>query len=114
MALEASSGSTDRREREPWRLIVTWGGEPGWNMALDEALLATSDPRPVLRFYTWEPHALSLGYFQRWESLAARAGASVLVRRFSGGGAIHHADELTFSIAAALSHPLFHGEVRRS
>lgn len=100
--------------REPWRLLLTWDGEPGWNMALDEALLAGSDPRPTLRFYTWKPHALSLGYFQRWRELEPIAGEAVLVRRFSGGGAIHHADELTFSIAASAEHALFRGEVRRS
>jgi lipoate-protein ligase A len=100
--------------REAWRLLVTWDGEPGWNMALDEALLASADPRPALRFYTWKPHALSLGYFQRWRELAARVNGGVVVRRFSGGGAIHHADELTFSLAAPAEHALFRGEVRRS
>jgi lipoate-protein ligase A len=100
--------------REPWRLLVTWDGEPGWNMALDEALLAGTDPRPTLRFYTWRPHALSLGYFQRWRELEPFAGEAVLVRRFSGGGAIHHADELTFSLAASAEHALFRDEVRRS
>jgi len=100
--------------RERWRLLTTWGGEPGWNMALDEALLASADPQPVLRFYTWEPAALSLGYFQRWAALAPRAAGLVVVRRFSGGGAIHHADELTFSLAAPATHALFRGEVRRS
>lgn len=100
--------------REPWRLLLTWDGEPGWNMALDEALLQSADRRAVLRFYTWKPHALSLGYFQRWRELAPQAGANVLVRRFSGGGAIHHSDELTFSVAAADTHALFHGEVSRS
>ena len=100
--------------RESWRLLVTWDGEPGWNMALDEALLASTDPRPTLRFYTWKPHALSLGYFQRFEELQHHARGCVLVRRFSGGSAIHHADELTFSIAASEGHALFFGEVRRS
>lgn len=100
--------------RERWRLLETWRGEPGWNMALDEALLASADPTPVLRFYTWQPAALSLGYFQRWSTLSARAADQVVVRRFSGGGAIHHADELTFSLAAPASHALFRGEVRRS
>jgi lipoate-protein ligase A len=98
--------------REPWRLLLTWDGEPGWNMALDEALLASADSRPALRFYTWKPHALSLGYFQRWQGWRA-SRAAVLVRRFSGGGAIHHANELTFSIAASDAHALFRGEVRR-
>jgi len=100
--------------REPWRLLLTWDGEPGWNMGLDEALLASLDPRPTLRFYTWKPHALSLGYFQRFAELEPLARDCVLVRRFSGGGAIHHADELTLSIAAPAEHALFRGEVRRS
>jgi len=99
---------------EGLRLLETWRGEPGWNMALDEALLASAAPEPVLRFYTWAPAALSLGYFQRWAELAPRARGVVAVRRFSGGGAIHHADELTFSLAAPATHPLFRGEVRRS
>jgi lipoate-protein ligase A len=100
--------------REAWRLLLTWDGEPGWNMALDEALLASAEPRPTLRFYTWEPPALSLGYFQRFAELEPIAGGNVLVRRFSGGGAIHHADELTLSIAAPAGHALFRGAVRDS
>jgi lipoate-protein ligase A len=99
---------------ERWRVLRTWRGEPGWNMALDEALLASAAPAPVLRFYTWEPAALSLGYFQRWRDLEARAAGCVVVRRFSGGGAIHHADELTFALAAPATHALFRGEVRHS
>jgi len=100
--------------REAWRLLSTPEGEPGWNLALDEALLEGRDPRPTLRFYTWKPAALSLGYFQEWRELEPIAAGTVLVRRFSGGGAIHHADELTFSVAAPQEHPLFRGEVRRS
>jgi lipoate-protein ligase A len=100
--------------REAWRLLYTFEGEPGWNMALDEALLAGLDPRPTLRFYSWRPTALSLGYFQRFEPFAALAEQHVIVRRATGGGAIHHADELTFSLAAAQEHALFRGEVRRS
>jgi lipoate-protein ligase A len=100
--------------RESWRLLATWDGEPGWNMGLDEALLLARDPRPVLRFYTWRPAALSLGYFQRWSALAPLCGREACVRRFSGGGAIHHGDELTFSLAAPKEHALFAGEVRRS
>jgi lipoate-protein ligase A len=82
-------------------------------MAVDEVLLASPSPRPTLRFYTWQPAALSLGYFQRWADFASLAGQPI-VRRFSGGGAIHHADELTFSIAAPQQHPLYAGEVRQS
>lgn len=83
-------------------------------MALDEALLRSTEARPTLRFYTWNPGALSLGYFQRFDRVAERERAPVVVRRLTGGGAIHHRDELTFSIAAPADHPLYRGEVRAS
>lgn len=100
--------------REAWRLLRTWEREPGWNMALDEALLTCGEAPPTLRFYTWRPAALSLGYFQRWSELEPLARGLAVVRRLTGGGAIHHADELTFSIAASAGHALFRGEVGRS
>lgn len=99
---------------EDWRLIRTWDGEPGFQMALDEALLGSHDPRPTLRLYTWRPAALSLGYFQRWADVPQARAAPAVVRRLTGGGAIHHAGELTFSIAAPLTHALYRGEVRAS
>lgn len=104
---------------ETWRLLRTWDAPPGFNMALDEALLRSPDESPVLRLYTWAPAALSLGYFQRHDEVVAalRARAAELpplVRRLTGGGAIHHARELTFSIAAPLAHPLYQGPVAES
>src|SRR5262245_56617281 len=76
-----------------------------WNMAVDEALLETAEEtgQATLRFYSWEEPTLSLGYFQ---SLCEREHhpASIdcpVVRRPSGGGAIVHARELTYSIAIA-------------
>lgn len=83
-------------------MLRSGAGAPAWNLALDEALLLSSDARPVLRLYTWEPAGLSLGHFQPAEPFverAARAGA-VLVRRPTGGGAIHHDRELTFCLIA--------------
>jgi len=99
---------------ETWRLLETYDVEPGRNMALDEALLLLGAEQPTLRFYTWKPEALSLGYFQRFEDVAEREQASCVVRRMTGGGAIHHANELTFSIAAPLAHPLYRGPVAAS
>jgi lipoate-protein ligase A len=99
---------------EAWRLLTTWDGQPGFNMALDEALLLHGGARPTLRFYTWKPAALSLGYFQKVNDVPAAKRADVCVRRLTGGGAIHHAEELTFSIAAPLDHPLYRGEVKHS
>ncbi len=97
-----------------WRVLTTWDREAGWNMALDEALLAGLDPRPTLRFYTWKQPTLSLGYFQRVAEVPALARAPVAVRRLTGGGAIHHANELTFSIATTVDDPLYRGPVRTS
>jgi lipoate-protein ligase A len=74
-----------------------------WNMAVDEALLETAaiSGMATLRFYQWSEPTLSLGYFQsaigRDQHAASRN--CPLVRRPSGGGAILHDRELTYSIA---------------
>jgi lipoyl(octanoyl) transferase len=94
-----------------WRLITTWGTAPGFNMGLDEALLENADAPPTVRFYSWSPDTLSLGYFQRLAEVPAAARAGALVRRITGGGAIHHTNELTFSLTAPLAHPLYRGPV---
>ncbi|MDG2207170.1 MAG: hypothetical protein P8K78_04635 [Pirellulales bacterium] len=71
------------------------------NMAVDEVLLESVGliGHPVLRFYTWSEPTLSLGYFQSSEdrSLHASSIDRPLVRRATGGGAILHDHELTYS-----------------
>jgi len=70
-------------------------------MALDEALASADDPAPTLRLYGWDPWTLSLGWFQRVEEgdLAPwRARGFDVTRRPTGGGAIFHADEVTYSL----------------
>ena len=99
---------------EVWRRITTYGAPPEFNMGLDEALLESKEAPPTLRFYTWNPATLSLGYFQRWNEVAETERASSVVRRITGGGAIHHRNELTFSIATSLDHPLYHGTIQES
>lgn len=99
---------------ERWRLIVTWGAPPWFNMGLDEALLLSPDSPPTLRFYSWSPDTLSLGYFQRRDELPQRSGAGATVRRITGGGAIHHTSELTFSLTTSLEHPLYQGPLADS
>jgi lipoate-protein ligase A len=79
-------------------VLVDGPGDPAWNMAVDGALLALAEA-PTLRFYGWRPHAVSLGYFQRLADFADLPAATPMVRRTTGGGAIHHGDELTFSLA---------------
>ena len=94
-----------------WRLITTWRAAPAFNMGLDQALLESQGAPPTLRFYTWKPEALSLGYFQRYADVPAAQDARAVVRRITGGGAIHHSQELTFSIAADAKDPLYAGSI---
>lgn len=72
-------------------------------MATDQALLESVDAtqRPVLRFYTWRQPTLSLGYFQRVSDrqLHVESRSLPFVRRATGGGAIVHHHELTYSLA---------------
>lgn len=98
---------------ETWRLLTTWDEPPAFHMGLDEALLEDEGP-PTLRLYTWSDDPLSLGYFQRHGEVDAARRAGAVVRRITGGGAIHHVRELTFSITLALAHPLYRGPVASS
>ncbi len=79
------------------------------NMAIDEALLHSASERGevCLRFYQWRPATLSLGYFQRAAErrLHPASAACAMVRRASGGGAIVHDQELTYSLTVAGEHP---------
>lgn len=90
-----------------WRLLIDGPGAPDWNMAVDTALLECSVENcsaPILRLYWWKPHALSIGVNQDasdsvdWAKLS-RDGYGV-VRRPTGGRAILHAEELTYSVVA--------------
>lgn len=99
---------------ESWRLVVTWGADPSFNMGLDEALLETAEAPPTLRLYSWSPDTLSLGYFQSLADVPGHERAKALVRRITGGGAIHHVRELTFSIAVPLDHPIYRGPIADS
>lgn len=92
------------------RLLIDPPAAGAWNMAVDEALLesAALEERCTLRFYRWSEPTLSLGYFQRYEDRRRHAASlsCACVRRASGGGAILHDRELTYSLAMPPMHPL--------
>jgi lipoate-protein ligase A len=78
-------------------------------MALDEVLLggAVERGRCSVRLYRWQSPTLSLGYFQRFPQVSPRMLHDLpVVRRLSGGGAIVHDQELTYSCALPSDHPL--------
>lgn len=71
-------------------------------MARDEALLECSRVTTV-RTYGWTVPTVSLGYFQDHDAVvAALAAPRPVVRRITGGGAIHHSDEVTWSLVGVL------------
>lgn len=81
-----------------------------WNMATDEYLLeaALADNLKAVRMYRWEQATISLGYFQdsNDDALSSTFQNLPAVRRLSGGGAILHHRELTYSFVLPADDPL--------
>lgn len=88
-------------------------------MARDEALatrVGEGASEPTLRLYRWAAPTLSLGYFQHFANVAtlpAPLSALPVVRRLTGGGAILHDLELTYSVSLPLDHELVAGAPNR-
>ena len=99
--------------KHPFRILQTGLDSAWFNMGLDEAILesvASGSALPTLRIYGWKPPAISLGYFQgALEEVdvdaCGREGVD-LVRRITGGGAVFHDAEVTYSVVIPEGHPL--------
>ena len=105
-----------------WRLLITPPARGSWNMAVDESILEHAqagdrDSIPTLRLYAWEPACLSLGHAQPFSDVdmghLKERGWDV-VRRPTGGRAILHTDELTYSVIARNTEPNVAGTVLES
>lgn len=89
-----------------WRLLDTGALPAPLNMGIDQALLelhAQGILPPTLRFYQWNPPAVSLGYFQRRHSIdltACKIMGLDVVKRPTGGHAVLHEKDLTYSVIA--------------
>ncbi len=88
-----------------FRVLLTEHRTAAENMAIDEAVLnevAAGNSPPTLRLYGWAPPAISIGYFQIMEeevdTAACRAHGVDMVRRMTGGGAVLHDKEITYSV----------------
>jgi lipoyl(octanoyl) transferase len=105
---------------QPWRLIITLPASGAWNMAVDEALLEAVGQGvslPCLRLYSWYPPCLSIGYAQPAGDIDRKRLLDLdwdWVRRPTGGRAILHTDELTYSVVASASEPRLSGGVLES
>lgn len=103
-----------------WRLLYTPPAPGPWNMAVDEAILESVGQElalPTLRLFAWQPPCLSLGYAQPVSDVDLNALQSHgwdLVRRPTGGRAILHTDELTYSVIAPLKEPRVYGSILES
>ena len=103
-----------------WRLLITPPLDGATNMAIDEAILhalAEDNGRPTIRFFQWTPPCLSLGYNQHWhdvdETACQRLGYT-WTRRPTGGKAILHTDEVTYSLIIPQDDPRIRGGIVES
>ncbi|HWN81766.1 MAG TPA: hypothetical protein VNM87_06705, partial [Candidatus Udaeobacter sp.] len=86
---------------------------PDWNMALDDALLhlrqAGSIAGTWIRLYAWAPAAISVGRLQDaaldLDLASAQRDQVPVVRRSTGGKAVYHADEVTYSLVGGVPDP---------
>lgn len=103
-----------------WRLLYTPPSSGAWNMAVDEAILEHihhGESQPTLRLYAWEPACLSLGHAQSYKDVdmeRVKANGWEVVRRVTGGRAILHTDELTYSVTGSAEEPVLAGGVLES
>jgi len=107
--------------RATWRVLDTGMLDGATNMAVDEAILTAvveGQSSPTIRFYGWSPPCASLGYAQPIASTidldACRERGYTWVRRPTGGRAVLHIDELTYSVAALQGEPRVAGDILTS
>lgn len=95
-----------------WRLLIDPPQKGLENMATDEAIIESCNQRlsqPTLRLYEWSEPTLSIGCFQKADNVikyCLNAGIPY-VRRITGGRAVLHSDEITYSIICSEDEPLF-------
>lgn len=103
-----------------WRLLLTPPARGAWNMAVDESILehiGRGASLPTLRLYAWTPACLSLGHAQPFADVDVprlKSRGWEVVRRATGGRAILHTDELTYSVIAPADEPRVEGSVLES
>ncbi|MCM8817471.1 MAG: lipoate--protein ligase family protein [Candidatus Omnitrophica bacterium] len=97
-------------------LVITYDVSPEMNMALDSVMWNKVKKNPeiaILRFYTWKPSGVSLGANQKPENLVdvefCKKNNIPVVARVTGGSAIFHDIEITYSFSSINDEKLFTG-----
>lgn len=87
-----------------WRLIIDPPSNGFYNMAVDEYLLQhyREFNQPILRIYSWKPELISIGYSQDPKDVLISFLNTSYVRRQTGGSAILHDDEITYSLCLSV------------
>ena len=99
------------------RIITHGPGHASFNMAMDEAISEAVRQRlspPTLRLYEWDRPSLSIGYFQKMSDIDIDYCSKKkypVVRRLTGGRAILHDSELTYSVSSLKDNSLFKGSL---
>ena len=118
--LQIRSSTIVAMQKNTWRLLITPAATGARNMAVDEAILeylGRGESLPTLRLYAWDPACLSLGHAQPIADVdlsRLRQNGWEVVRRATGGRAILHTDELTYSVIGSPEEPVLAGGVLES
>jgi lipoate-protein ligase A len=107
--------------KNKWRYILSSNLEGKDNMAIDAALLSQvskGESLPTIRVYTWSPPAITIGYFQKSEVETNREKCMEdgipVIRRITGGGAVFHDHEITYSIICPDDNTTIQGTILES
>ena len=108
-------------DQNNWRIIQDSLGDGTLNMITDQAILMACNEGKVpatLRLYGWQRPTLSIGYSQDASQYidqeSCKRNNIPVVRRFTGGRALLHQYEMTYSVIAPIPHPAFPGSLRGS
>lgn len=106
--------------KEVWRFIVDPPQSPAMNMAIDEAIAITfakNKTPPTLRLYQWATPAMTLGAFQKIDPTLhhfLENNPVTPIRRITGGQALLHDKDVTYSVIASTHDPLFSGGIKKT
>jgi lipoate-protein ligase A len=108
------------KDNNYFRLIISKDNNGFMNMAIDEAIAISCRKKlspPALRLYTWSPPCISIGYFQDIKEVniqECKRQKIDIVRRLTGGKAVLHNKEITYSIISPVKSPIFPADIKGS